>query len=72
LLQQSGQALDEGMKDETDRTRLKALLDEMAAAKDRKTFGTSYQAFIASSGNHMTIIAPFLGALGNVFLSLLP
>ncbi len=50
--------------------RLKKLLDDLAAAKDKKTFGTAYQAFIASAADHITIITPFLPSLTDMLRGL--
>lgn len=60
------EALDEGVSDEGERERLKDLVNQVAAAADRKRFATAYQALIASAANHMTIIAPFLPALAGL------
>lgn len=56
-------AVDTGVADVSERERLKTLIDEMAAAKDQNSFNATYQAFIASAANHMTILAPMLPAL---------
>jgi len=63
LFEQIRGALDEGIRSEGEREQLKRLLNEIEAARDRKSFASSYQALIASAADHMTIIAPFLPAL---------
>jgi hypothetical protein len=49
-------------KDEQD--RVLAELDHIRTAVDRPSKLAAYQAFITSAANHMTILAPFLPALG--------
>lgn len=63
VFNQLHEAVDTGVLDEGERVRLKALIAEMEAAKDQKSFTARYQAFIASAANHMTVIAPMLPAL---------
>lgn len=63
VFNQLHEAVDTGVLEDGERTRLKTLIAEMEAAKDQKSFTAAYQAFIASAANHMTILAPMLPAL---------
>ena len=49
-------ALDDGVPDAEERAHLKKLLNEIDAARDQKSFITSYQALIASAALQ---VAPF-------------
>ena len=42
------------------------LLDEMETAPDKKGFSASYQLFIASAADHITILAPFFTPLAEL------
>ncbi|WP_417610635.1 hypothetical protein [Parasphingorhabdus sp.] len=53
--------------DETERAALLAALQRVEAAGDENELGSAYQTFIAAAANHMTVIAPFLPALGQMF-----
>ena len=64
------QVIDDGVPNETQRVLLKRLIDDMEAAKDRKSFTGYYQALIASAADHMTIIAPFLTPLAGLLSGL--
>jgi len=41
-----------------------------SAKHDKTSFAQSYQAFITSAAAHMTVIAPFLPALGEMLAKL--
>lgn len=56
------------VSDAEERSLLLAAIDDMQShVKDRSAFATAYQRFIASAANHMTLIAPFLPAITNLF-----
>lgn len=55
--------IDSSVRDDSERLRLKALIDDMEATKGQQGFAAKYQAFIAQAANHMTILAPMLPAL---------
>lgn len=65
-------AVDFGVTDTGERAQLKTLIDEMAAAKDRPTFVSRYQAFIANAANHMTLFAPMLPGLTHLIGTFAP
>ena len=57
-------AIESGIQDSTERAQLIALVEKMETkVGDRPSFISTYQNFIASAANHMTLIAPFLPAL---------
>ena len=60
-------ALVQAVADESERTALLAALDRMEGAKSKEELAPAYQRFIAAAANHMTVIAPFLPALGQLF-----
>lgn len=59
------QVIEQGIADGIERTTLLANLKELEAATDRDSGSTKYQAFIASAANHMTLLGPYLPALGH-------
>lgn len=61
------QAVRDSVEDNQEREALLTALDEMETAKDASSLGAAYQKLIASASNHMTVIAPFLPALGQMF-----
>ena len=61
------QALTEQVSDGEERTALLNALAKMEQAQDKSALGFAYQQFISSAANHMSVIAPFLPALGQMF-----
>jgi hypothetical protein len=58
------EAIHSGITDVTERQKLTALTEELEQNVDnRGAFTRSYQNFITSAANHMTLVAPFLPAL---------
>lgn len=66
LFDEVREAVSQGVGDANARDELIAAVRALEASKDKASFGKSYQAFIASSANHMSIVAPFLPALATM------
>jgi len=58
-------AIELGVSDGVERTAILQRLSDLEAANDRESGAKRYQAFIAAAANHMTIIGPYLPALGH-------
>lgn len=56
-------ALVKGIADRSERDRLLQVVYEMKQGQQAGTFKESYQKFISSAAEHITVIAPFLPAL---------
>lgn len=56
-------ALRDGIKDQSQRDRLLLAVEDLQSAQQGGTFKESYQKFIASAAEHITVIGPFLPAL---------
>jgi hypothetical protein len=52
--------------DESERTKIVAAINEMESAKQSSGFLHSYQNFMASAANHVTVFAPFISALAQM------
>jgi hypothetical protein len=66
VFEEINKVLDAGVQNEIERSLLKAQLNGMEAASDKKSFAASYQAFIGLAADHLTILTPFLPALTNL------
>jgi hypothetical protein len=64
-------AIESGVSDGVERTAILQRLSDVEAATDRDSGAKKYQAFIAAAANHMTLIGPYLPALGHWVHSLL-
>lgn len=58
-------AIESGVSDVVERTAILQRLSDVQAATDRESGAKKYQAFIAAAANHMTLIGPYLPALGH-------
>lgn len=58
-------AIESGVSDGVERTAILQRLSDLEAATDHESGATRYQVFIAAAANHMTIIGPYLPALGH-------
>ncbi len=58
-------AIESGVSDGVERTAILQRLSDLEAATDHESGAKRYQAFIAAAANHMTIIGPYLPALGH-------
>ena len=58
-------AIESGDSDGVERTAILQRLSDLEAATDHESGAKRYQAFIAAAANHMTIIGPYLPALGH-------
>lgn len=65
-------ALDESVHNDAARAHLKMLVSAMESAPNKQSFTASYQAFIASAADHITVLTPFLPALTNLLGSFTP
>ena len=61
------QHLEKEIDDAEVRQEILGALQEMEAASSKNELAGAYQRFIGASANHMTIITPFLPALGMLF-----
>lgn len=61
------QALTDQVADEAERAKLLAAVADMERARGKEDLAPAYQRFIASAANHMSVISPFLPALGQMF-----
>jgi hypothetical protein len=59
------QAIESGIEDGTRRAAILETLAHLESASDRDSGSTRYQQFIASAADYMTLIGPFLPALGH-------
>ena len=57
--------IESGVADGAERTAILEKLADLEAATDRESGSTRYQEFIATAANYMTLIGPFLPALGH-------
>jgi hypothetical protein len=64
-------AIESGVLDGVERSAMLQKLSEVEAATDRESGAKKYQDFIATAANHMTLIGPYLPALGHWVHSLL-
>lgn len=60
-------AITDRVQDAEERAALLSAVAEMEKAEDGTALGAAYQRLIASAANHMSVIAPFLPALGQMF-----
>lgn len=58
-------AIESGIGDAVERAILLAQLKELESVSDSESGSKKYQAFIAAAANHMTVLGPFLPALGH-------
>jgi hypothetical protein len=58
-------ALEQGITDASERTRLQQMLSDLEASTDRESGAKRYEAFIAVAADHITLLAPFLPSLGH-------
>lgn len=58
-------AIESGVSDDVERTAIIQKLSDLEAATDHDSGAKRYQAFISAAANHMTIIGPYLPALGH-------
>ncbi|HZQ45266.1 MAG TPA: hypothetical protein VFA99_18595 [Acidobacteriaceae bacterium] len=58
-------AIESGVSDGAERAAILQRLSDLEAANDRESGAKRYQAFIAAAANHMTLIGPYLPALGH-------
>ena len=58
-------AIESGVSDGVERTAIIQRLTHLEAATDHESGAKRYQTFIAAAANHMTLIGPYLPALGN-------
>ncbi len=58
-------AIESGVSDGVERTAILQRLSDLEAATDRNSGTKRYQAFIAAAADHMTLIGPYLPALGH-------
>jgi hypothetical protein len=58
-------ALEQGIADATERTRLQTALKGLEVSTERESGTKRYEEFISAAANHMTLIAPFLPVLGH-------
>ncbi|WP_224762187.1 AbiTii domain-containing protein [Brevundimonas aurantiaca] len=63
-LTQLGEAITSRVENAQERETLLAAVQEMKDAKGKASFAAGYQKLIAAAANHMTVIAPFIPALG--------
>lgn len=56
-----------GIEDDGERADLLGALQGMEQAAGKEQLAPAYQRFIAAAANHMTVVAPFLPALGQMF-----
>jgi hypothetical protein len=63
------ETIERGIPNDTERARIVELVGDLEAAKDRGGFLAAYQRLIASAADHMTILAPFLPALAQLWQS---
>ncbi|MCK4165246.1 hypothetical protein GO281_04811 [Ralstonia solanacearum] len=71
LFQKMRQTIEDKIGNATDRLEILKAIGHMESAKDDKvSFGKNYQAFISSAAAHMSIVAPFLPALGELLAKL--
>jgi RNA 3'-terminal phosphate cyclase len=61
------QALTAQVEESEQRAALLSALADMEQAGDKSALSAAYQRFISSAANHMSVIAPFLPALGQMF-----
>ena len=65
-------ALEAGIADGLEKSRLFETLQELESSKDRETASTRYGAFVTLAANHMTLLTPFLPALAHWLHTLAP
>jgi hypothetical protein len=58
-------AIESGVSDGVERAAILQRLSDLEAATDRESGAGRYQAFIAAAADHMTLIGPYLPALGH-------
>jgi len=58
-------AIESGVSDGVERAAILQRLSDLEAATDRESGAGKYQAFIAAAADHMTLIGPYLPALGH-------
>lgn len=58
-------AIEGGVTGDTEKTFLLEMLAELEAAKDQKSASERFQAFVSAAADYMTIVGPFLPALGH-------
>jgi hypothetical protein len=58
-------SIESGVSDGVERTAILQRLSDLEAATDHESGAKRYQAFITAAANHMTLVGPYLPALGN-------
>jgi hypothetical protein len=71
LFMKMKQAVNESVADEATRVRILETVDAMESTTGQPGFIEKYNEFVASAANHMTVLGPFLPALGEILLKAL-
>jgi hypothetical protein len=64
-------AIESGVSEVVERATILERLSDLEEVTDRESGAERYQKFIAAAANHMTLIGPYLPALGHWVHSLL-
>jgi hypothetical protein len=71
LFMKMKQVVNESVEDEATRVRILETVEAMESTTGQPGFIGKYNEFVASAANHMTVLGPFLPALGEILVKAL-